>query len=193
VSMRWLLGIIIGVVVFAATLFSVRYFHPPQSVLTHSGNVSKKQEALAKLPKAPDIKFVDEENKEHQLSQFKGKVVVLAFWATWCEPCLEELPSLKKAYEELHPKGLEVVAVNLEYTGPESKLIKEFWKSKSIPFKTYFDKEMLAALNFEVDALPATFVINRKGRIATSAFGSNDWSSDKAIELLKSLVDNNEN
>lgn len=145
-------------------------------------------DAQARKP-VGDFSLVDEQGKETLFSSYKGKVVILAFWASWCPPCLMELPTFAEIEERFHDKGLRVVPVNVDEAAIGVPFAKDFWAQKKFAFPTFFDAAKTLAAKFEVDMLPANFVIDRSGRIVFSGFGANDWSNDQTVEIIESLLE----
>lgn len=137
---------------------------------------------------APDTDFITKTGETLKLSSLKGKVVLISFWAHWCAPCLVELPSFKTLHERLNNPDFVVVPVNLDEKDQARDFIQNFWTSKSLPFETYFDPEKNTAKAFQVETLPSNFVLDRAGRVVMSSFGSNDWSNDSTVELIESLL-----
>ncbi len=149
----------------------------------HSGD-----SAIGKRPPIQDFILTDADGGQKKLSDFRGNVVILSFWASWCAPCLEELPTFAAIEKRFHDKGLRIIALNVE-EGPEGKdFAKKFWSAQKFVFPSFFDVSKKAAQLFEVDALPANFVIDRQGRLVFSGFGANDWSDPDTIEFIEDLL-----
>lgn len=144
-------------------------------------------EQASRVP-AKDFSLPDASGQSKKLSDFRGNVVILSFWASWCGPCLTELPTFSEIESKFRDRGLKVMAVNVDDDDIGKTFASEFWKKRNLQFTTYFDPEKAAAQLYEIDTLPATFVVDRQGRIALSAFGANDWSSHDAIDLIESLL-----
>lgn len=140
----------------------------------------------------PDFILTDANGDTKKFSSYKNKVVILSFWASWCTPCLVELPvfsTLKKKYET---QGFEVITVNVD-EGDEGKAFsQDFWTKSQFNFPKYFDTTKELAQQFDVEMLPSNFVFDRQGRMVFSSFGSNDWLSDQSIESLEALLNENE-
>lgn len=137
---------------------------------------------------APEVEFTTKDGSISKLSQYKGKVVLLTFWAHWCEPCLVELPTFRQLAEQFEDKGFVIVPVNLDNKGEADEFIKNFWSNESLPFETHFDYEKKAAKLFNIDTLPANFLIDRQGRIAVTSYGFNDWTSQSTMDMIAGLV-----
>jgi peroxiredoxin len=124
--------------------------------------IKKAQAALAVGTKFPDFNEKDTAGKPLSIANYKGKVVLIDFWATWCAPCVAELPSVSKAYEKYHSKGFEIIGVSLDQD--EAKLTS-FIKQKSMTWPQYFDGDRKLAEKYGVESIPATFLLDGEGKI----------------------------
>jgi len=125
----------------------------------------KVQRALVKGAKFPDFDEKDVEGKHVSIGDYKGKIVLVDFWATWCGPCVNELPNVVKAYEKHHEKGFEIVGVSLDQN--EQKL-KSFLKDRKMTWQQYFDGKGWGnklAGKYGIQSIPATFLLDREGKI----------------------------
>ena len=121
------------------------------------------QIGLVGMP-APAWKLPDLDGREVSSDQFKGKVVVVDFWATWCTPCLMEIPGYIELQKKYGPQGLVIVGISLDRAKPE--YVKKFAQELGINYLVVMDPDSGAAEDFGgVEAIPATFLINREGRI----------------------------
>ncbi|PTY08620.1 hypothetical protein DB347_03320 [Opitutaceae bacterium EW11] len=138
----------------------------------------------AKSEKAPDWKVSDLAGKPLSSADLKGKVVVVDFWATWCGPCVSEIPGyvqLQKKYDE---KGLKIVGLSVDQAGPE--VVKKFVQAKKINYAIAMaDDDVIKAFG-SFDAIPTTFVIDREGRIRFKKTGSLPEEEFEAV--LKELL-----
>lgn len=138
------------------------------------------------------VEFVNLELKDKsgevlaRLSDFKGRVILVSFWASWCGPCLIELPTFAKLAEKF--EILMIVPINLDDPVTAANFIPTFWKRNKFDFQTYYDPGHKTADELKVDALPTNFVLDRQGRLAFSSYGSNDWSSPEAIGFFEALI-----
>ena len=139
---------------------------------------------------APAVSFVDLTGNTVNLSEFTGKIVLVNLWATWCEPCLREMPSLARMQLRLGDK-ITVVAVSEDRGG--TKTVEPFidkLELKSI--KTYLDPKSTAERAFKVQGLPTSFLIDRQGRILGRVEGAAEWDSPELLDILKSFLGDEE-
>jgi thiol-disulfide isomerase/thioredoxin len=118
---------------------------------------------------------------EVTLSQFKGKVVIVDFWATWCPPCRAEMPFYVNLYKRLANRGLVIVGISLDAQGPG--VVKKFVDSNGITYPIVMGDEDVTAA-YKVELMPSTFVVDREGRIRHSKIGavSNEAEFERLIE-----------
>ncbi len=133
----------------------------------------------------PALELRDPAGKLHKLADYRGKVVVVNFWATWCPPCREEMPSMQALRMELAGKGFEVLAVNLMES---SERIAAFRDSELIDLPVLMDRDGAAAKRWKVSMLPASFVIDRKGAIRYQLVGEATWTGPKVAPLIERLL-----
>lgn len=133
---------------------------------------------------APDFTLLDMEGKNIKLSDFRGKVVILDFWATWCPPCRMEIPHFIALHQQYKGQGLEVVGVSLDNDGV--KVVKPFAEQNKINYTMLVDGHPVARLFGGVQSIPTTFVLDRQGRVAKVLVGYNDKSVFE--ELAKGLL-----
>ena len=144
---------------------------------------------LVRFPKArpsPEFSLPDLEGKIVRLSDLRGKVLVLNFWATWCPPCVEEMPSLEKLHRHFQGRPFEVVAVSVDAEGVEK--VREFVKKGGFTFRVLHDRKKTTERPFGVRGLPISYVIDTKGRMVAGAIGAKDWASKKAYAYFEGLL-----
>ena len=122
---------------------------------------------------------------EEELTDYRGKVVFLNFWATWCGPCRYEMPSMEKLYNEFKGDGLEILAINLGETAP---VVKEFMEEYNLSFPVLLDKDNSVARIYGARSIPTTYLIDREGNILGMAVGAREWDSDALRELFREIV-----
>jgi cytochrome c biogenesis protein CcmG, thiol:disulfide interchange protein DsbE len=121
------------------------------------------------------------------LADYKDKVVLLNVWATWCEPCRVEMPSIEKLHREFGNRGLAVVAVSVDDPGSESRIL-DFTRELKLTFEVLHDPEQITGRNYQVTGFPETFVIARDGTIRKKKIAAEDWSSDANRALVSELL-----
>jgi thiol-disulfide isomerase/thioredoxin len=135
----------------------------------------------------PPLALEDLQGKVHDLARSKGKVVLVNFWATWCEPCRAEMPSMERLRASLAGQPFELLGVNM--AEPLSR-IEKFTAKVPVGFTLLRDRDGAAARAWGAKVLPASYLVDREGRIRYYAFGEVDWSSEavrsKVAELLRS-------
>ena len=132
----------------------------PEDAKRGAKSLLKKLEAIGK-PVA--LKFTAIDKREVDLAKMKGKVVLVDFWATWCGPCVAELPEVKEVYEKLHPKGFEIVGISLD---ADKDTLEEFLKRESMTWPQYFDGlrwQNKISQEFGIDSIPAMWLVDKKG------------------------------
>ena len=120
------------------------------------------------LGKPVDIKFTAVDGTEVDLAKMKGKVVLVDFWATWCGPCVAEIPHVKEAYEKYHAKGFEIIGISFEGENGKEKLVK-FTKDKEMPWPQYYDGKQWEnefGRRFGIQGIPAMWLFDKKGNLA---------------------------
>jgi thiol-disulfide isomerase/thioredoxin len=135
---------------------------------------------------APEVSFTDLAGHQVALAAFKGKLVLLNLWATWCQPCLEEMPSLVKLQEKIEDK-LTVVAVSEDRRGKDA--VEPFVAKHGFDtLKIYLDPKSTVGHAFSVRGLPTTLVIDTKGQLVGRVEGAAGWDSDKMAKVLQPFL-----
>ena len=152
------------------------------------GALDKPLQAIESLPKAPALALPDEEGKKTwRLSELRGKVVLVNFWATWCPPCRKELPSMERLWRQFKDAGLVVLGVNVGETGDE---VFAFSNGLDTPltFPLLLDEESSVAQSWPVKGLPTTFLVDKQGRIAFGAIGGREFDSAAIVQQVRELL-----
>jgi peroxiredoxin len=121
------------------------------------------------------------------LSGLKGKVVFLNFWATWCPPCREEMPSMETLYRRLGEAGLEFLAVDIQENPNQ---VEAFIRENNLGFPVALDESGRISGIYGIRSIPATFIIDRDGLIISAAAGARKWDSPEVIAAFEALLNN---
>ena len=136
---------------------------------------------------APSLVLDDIRGVQHSLEQYRGKVVVVNFWATWCPPCVEELPSLENAWQRYRQQGLVVLAVSDEGSDVVTSFLERL--PTDITFPVLIDHDMKSGNRWQIRGLPTTVVVDRSGDLYWRAEGQLDFSASEVDEILLALLD----
>jgi peroxiredoxin len=134
---------------------------------------------------AEDFTLKTSNGPSFRLSDHRGKTVILNFWATWCPPCRDEMPSLERLYRQHKDQGLVLVAVSLD---ADPKLVPPYVKESNLTFAVALDPKAEVANKYGVRALPASFVVDRAGTMTALALGPRTWDNDASHSLVEALT-----
>lgn len=133
---------------------------------------------------APDFSLRDIDGATHRLADYRGQVVIVNFWATWCPPCREEMPSMQRAWERLKNQDIVILAIDV---GEDEDTIFTFTADYPVEFPLLMDLDSSVIQSWPVRGLPTTFVIDPQGRMVYRAIGTRDWEDPALLEALRKL------
>jgi len=175
--MRSLALIVIVLVVGAAVyLVSSSSSRPPSEVV--------KSVVVGDL--APDFQLDDTKGNKVSLSDLRGKVVMVNLWATWCPPCIEEMPSMERLHEVMEGDDFVMLAINTEQNG--RSIVPKFLEKTPYTFPILYDDKGVVQKLYGVYKFPESFIVGKDGKVVEKVIGPFDWSSAKTINYLKGLV-----
>ncbi len=134
---------------------------------------------------APDFELKDLAGNAVKLSDYKGKVVFLNFWATWCPPCREEIPSIQALGNSLSGEKFKIIAVSLDRGSTAG--LRDFTRDNNISFLVLHDTEGSAAAKYKVVSIPTTFIVDKDGRVVKKYVGSRNWLDPAFTGELRKL------
>jgi peroxiredoxin len=177
-AMRQRLIILIAVLL----LFSLPAFSQERDLYSKIGIQSVRDNT-----KTPDFSLEGLNVKRVQLSALKGNVILLNFWATWCDPCKDEMPSMEALYQRYRERDFVLLAISVEERNPEPA--RRFIQKHRYRLPVLLDPAGKTLDLFEIHRLPATVIIDKKGRIIGKAIGPRDWNSPEVFSLIDQMLD----
>ena len=141
--------------------------------------------AMKSSAPAPDFSLEARGGKTVNLSQFKGQVVMINFWATWCGPCRQEMPLLESIYKKYNKAGFTLLGVNVE---PDSKPAEDWLKQTPVSFPVLFDKQSKVSKLYEVSGMPSTVIVDRKGNVRVIHHGYKPGDENEYMTSIRALV-----
>ncbi|MDX9827134.1 MAG: TlpA disulfide reductase family protein [Spirochaetia bacterium] len=133
----------------------------------------------------PDFRVTDLTGAQKSRSSLKGKAVLLNFWATWCPPCKEEIPSIDALSKAMKGKSFEVFAVSL---GEDAETVKRFITDQKISFPVYLDPRNTLAASYASQGIPTTYILDKDGRFIAGMVGSYDYAKPEFIAFMDELA-----
>jgi cytochrome c biogenesis protein CcmG/thiol:disulfide interchange protein DsbE len=150
----------------------------------------KEHESISKPVKpglpAPDFTFQDLDGKEVSLSDYRGWVVFVNIWATWCPPCVEEMPSIEKLYNALKDDQFKILAVSIDSKGREA--VVPFMRKYNLTFPVLLDPEGKIGTLYGLTGVPESFLIDRKGIVVKKVIGPIDWVAPDVVRFFQELI-----
>jgi|ATLU01.1.fsa_nt_gi peroxiredoxin len=133
---------------------------------------------------AKDFSLLDIAGKAHGLSDYRGRVLIVNFWATWCPPCREEMPSMQRAWEQLRDDNVVILGINV---GEDKEAILRFTAEYPVTFPLLMDQDSRVSNEWSVLGLPSTFAIDPSGKIVYRALGSREWDNPDLLNAIRTL------
>jgi peroxiredoxin len=119
------------------------------------------------------------------LEDYRGKLIFLNFWATWCPPCRAEMPSMQKLWENFKEEGFVILAIDIQ---EDSGLVSSFVNERGLSFPVLLDEKGKVSRSYGIRGIPTTFLLNPEGEIIGKAVGARDWASEESFELIGELL-----
>lgn len=133
---------------------------------------------------APDFHITSDEGKQISPEDFGGKVLVLNFWASWCPPCVEEVPSLNRLARETANSGVVVLGVSID---KNPKLYQQFRDRFHLSFQTFRDPDENISASYGTYKIPETYIIDRSGKVVRKIISNTDWTDPEMVRFVSSL------
>lgn len=167
-SRRWLSGAILALTAAGATA------QQPGEGLT----------PIAAAPPAPEFVLTDLDGRVHRLSEYRDKVVVINFWASWCPPCRAEMPSMERAWRQLRNDAVTMLAINV---GENEDSVFQFTADYPVSFTLLLDQDSAVTDAWPVRGLPTTIVLDPEGRMRYQAIGGRAWDEPALLDSIRAL------
>jgi peroxiredoxin len=135
--------------------------------------------------RAPEVRLQSVDGKTMSLADYRGKVVLVHFWATWCPPCVEEVPTLERFYQQVFGTDIEVLAISVDES---DEVLKAFLDKNKVHFPVLRDPGRSAAGSYGTLKFPETYVVGRDGMVRYKVIGPMDWSMRTNMEIVRSLL-----
>ena len=135
---------------------------------------------------APGFTFPGINGKMVSLSDYRGKVVLVNIWATWCPSCVDEMPSMEKLYQKLKGKNFEILAVSIDSLGVEA--VAPFMKKYNLTFPALIDAEGTVSIAYRTTGVPESFIVDKDGRLVKKIIGSVDWTNPEVLRYFHILI-----
>jgi len=148
-------------------------------------DLDNKERVRPGLP-APNFTLSGLDGEVVNLTDYKGKVVFLNIWATWCPPCREEMPSMQKLYNELKGEDFEILAVSIDTLG--AKAVAPFMNKFNLTFPALLDTKGSIQGIYGTTGIPESYIIDREGIVVEKVIGAKDWSSPEVIDMMQNLI-----
>ncbi len=134
------------------------------------------------------VPFSDANGNAVDFSQYRGKVIMVNMWATWCPPCVRELPAIKRLSSKFDKEQFEVLPISIDFDGKAQ--VEPFLKELGMEgFTSFYDKKQNLRQVFPLDTIPATFILNKEGHLIAFVRTFVDWDDEKAVELIQSFIE----
>lgn len=133
-----------------------------------------------------EVRLNDPAGRPVSLSEFRGKIVFINFWTTWCLACVIEMPSMEKLHQKFKDRDFVMIAINLQESAAR---VKQFYKEYKLTFTTLLDSTGDVGAALGIRSIPTTFILDKSGRIIGKALGPREWESKESIALFEYLTD----
>ena len=133
---------------------------------------------------ASDFSLMDIDEKQHTLSDYKGKPLIVNFWATWCPPCRAEMPSMERAWQEIESEGIGMIGINV---GEDFDTVFGFTAEVDVSFPLLLDLDGQVTGSWPIQGLPTTYILNPDGEMVYRMIGSREWDDEELLDAVREL------
>jgi peroxiredoxin len=154
--------------------------------LLKQNNSYLKYSPLKRGHSAPNFTFPGLDGKIVSLADYRGQVVLVNIWATWCPPCVDEMPSIEKLHQELQGENFEILAISIDAVG--TKAVAPFMKKYNLSFPALIDPDGTIKTLYHITGVPESFIIDRQGILVEKIVGPRNWAAPEAVRYLRNLI-----
>lgn len=133
-----------------------------------------------------DFTLTDLQGNTVQLSALRGNVVFVNVWATWCPPCVDEMPTIQRLYAHLHPRGLQVITVSVDALG--AQVVAPFMRKYQLTFPVLLDPKGTVERLYRTGGVPESFIVDKQGRLVEKIVGPRDWAHPQMLTMFERLM-----
>ena len=135
---------------------------------------------------SPEIELPDLQGRQHSLTDYRGNIVLVQFWATYCTPCRTEMPTMNRLVKKMRDKPFKIVTVNMAESPEQVRL---FLQEVPVDFPVLMDSDGNTLIRWKVFAAPANFILDKQGKIIFTLYGAIEWDSDEMVGRLNALIE----
>ena len=177
----------LGIGLFLVLIIACGQASSPASADKVKAGAESKVEMAPRIGyRPPNFTLKDLQGKTVELENFRGKVIFINFWATWCVPCRAEMPAIEELYQQFKDKDFVVLAVSEDLAG--MSIVAPFVEELKLTFPILLDPDLSIQDRYGIRALPSTFLIDKTGIITHKMLGARDWTQKQTLELVRKLV-----
>ena len=150
-------------------------------------NGGQRVKSVREGDRAPEFQLPSLDGRTVNLSSYRGKVVMVHFWATWCPPCVEEIPTLERLYRAYVGKDLEILAVSVDEGGAGA--VGQFMQKNRFALPVLLNSDQSVARSYGTFKFPETYLVDREGVVQRKIIGAADWTSADALRVIQAMLD----
>ena len=178
---------IIGAILISAALFLQRNFFEQNYEIEEADIPLAEIEHITPAEPLPNFSFFDEKGESHNITQYSGKILLINFWASWCKPCIKELPQFDQMVEIYGEENIEIIPISIDSASDMAKL-RKFYKDNNIKnLKLYHDKDLAAYEEVRSFGVPTTIVVDRNMKAHLKVSGYLNWLDPQMMSVINGL------
>ncbi len=181
IEKKLILILVISPILLVLIVFALAFIQRDKSSKT-----LQKSEPLKIGSLAPDFTFPDLNDSERKLSDYRGKVVFINIWATWCPPCIYEMPSMQRLYDQLKGEDFEILAISIDALGKQ--VVEPFIQKYHLTFPILLDPTGKIKKLYATTGVPESFIVDKNGILVLKVIGPQKWDSEAVLKFFRRLI-----